>query len=319
MSSAIPVAVREQAVEWLIELQSAQADEAMRRRWQQWLDADPVHVQAWAKVAAFGDRLQALPPHIASAALNTPSSTAARRKAVKTLALLAGVGGAVWLAQEQLPWRAWTAERCTGVAQRASFVLDDGTAVEMNAGSALNIRYTATERRLQLLRGDILIVTGHDPQGRPFSVDTSEGNARALGTRYLVQQRHGRSTVAVFEGAVEIRPARGGAARLLGTGQQAWYAGAGVGPAQAADEAATAWVDGMIVAQDMPLPAFLAALERYSDGRLHCAPAAAHLTVSGTYPLAHPDRVLAMLQTTLPVTTRHYTRYWTTIDLKSHR
>lgn len=314
-SSSIPLAVREQAVAWLVELQSETADEDTRRNWQQWRDADPLHAQAWARVAAFGHKLQSLPPHIAQAALNAPS-TDARRQALKTLALLIGVGGATWLAAEQTPWRAWSADYSTGVGQRTTLALDDGTQVIMNAASALNVRYTGGERRLQLLRGEILVATARDPRGRPFSVDTEQGNARALGTRYLVGQLDGRSLVAVLEGAVEIRPAHGGAPLRLNAGQQADYTRAATGAPQPADDASTAWVDGMIVAQDMPLPDFLAALGRYHKGRLHCAAGAAHLTVSGTYPLADAGRVLDLLQTTLPITITHYTRYWTTVDVK---
>lgn len=316
VQDALPLAVREQAVDWLLELQSAPADDALRQRWQAWCAADPMHAQAWAKVAAFGGRLQTLPPHIVSAALSAPASNAARRDAVKLLALVMGGIGSAWLAAELTPWRAWSADRSTGVGERATLALDDGTRVQMNAGSAVNIRYSAHERRLQLLRGEILITTARDPQRRPFSVDTSEGNARALGTRYLVRQFDGSSSVAVFEGAVELRPSRGGRAVRLGAGQQAVCTQAGVGGVTAADEAVTAWVDGMIVAQDMPLPAFLAALDRYRRGTLHCAPAAAHLTVSGTYPLADPERVLDMLKMTLPVSISHATRYWTTVNLK---
>lgn len=316
----MPTEVREQAVEWLVELQSEQAGEDTHRRWRQWHDADPAHAQAWARVEAFGDKLQALPPHIAHATLNAPASSEARRKAVKTLALLLGVGGAAWLAEEQAPWRAWSADRRTGVGRRLVLTLEDGTQVRMNADSALNIRYSATERRLQLLRGEILIATAPDPQAggvaRPFSVDTAEGNARALGTRFLVRQLDGRSAVAVFEGAVRIQPARGGVALRLDAGQQAAYTGVGAAPAQAADDADTAWVDGMIVAQDMPLPAFLAALSPYHAGRLHCAPDAAALTVSGTYPLADSEKVLDMLPSTLPVKVSRYTRYWTSVSLK---
>ncbi|MYM33354.1 DUF4880 domain-containing protein [Duganella sp. FT94W] len=313
-SSAIPLAVRKQAVTWLVELQSATADEDTHRRWRQWRDADLTHAQAWARVAAFGDTLQSLPPHIAQAALQAPSS-AARRKALKTLALLIGVGGAGWLTA-QTPWRAWSADHVTGVGERATLALEDGTEVQMNAGSALNVRYTAGARRLQLLRGEILVTTARDPQGRPFSVDTEQGNARALGTRYLVRQLADHSAVTVFEGAVELRPARAGQPRRIEAGQQASYSSVVVDPPQPADDAASAWVDGMLVAQDMPLPVFLEALDRYREGRLYCAPDAAHLTVSGTYPLADADRVLALLQTTLPVTVDHYTRYWTTVSLK---
>ncbi|SEO01606.1 FecR family protein [Duganella sp. CF517] len=316
----IPSDVRAQAVDWLVELQSELADDDLRRRWRLWHDADPAHAQAWARVEAFGDKLQSLQPDIAHATLDGARSEQ-RRTALKTLAMLMGVGGAAWLAGEEAPWREWSADHRTRVGERAVLMLDDGTRVRMNADTALNIRYTASARMLQLLRGEILVTTAHEPAfegvaARPFSVDTAEGSARALGTHFQVRRLDGRSVVSVLAGAVEIRPAGGGAAVRLGAGRQAGFTSAGVGPVAAVDDAIAAWIDGMLVAQDMPLPEFLAALNRYRPGHLRCAPSAARLTVSGTYPLADSDKVLDTLQTTLPVKVDRYTRYWVSVGLK---
>ncbi|USX25053.1 FecR domain-containing protein [Oxalobacteraceae bacterium OTU3CINTB1] len=313
--------VRAQAVDWLVELQSEPADDDLRLRWRLWHDADPAHARAWARVEAFGDKLQSLNPDIAHATLNGARSE--RRKTLKTLALLMGVGAAAWMAEEQTPWREWSADHRTRVGERSVLMLDDGTRVRMNADTALNIRYTGSARTLQLLRGEILVTTAHEPvyegaAARPFSVDTAEGSALALGTHFQVRRLDGRSVVSVLDGAVEIRPAAGGAvtAVRLDAGRQAGFTRSAVGAVQAVDDAVTAWIEGMLVAQDMPLPEFLAALNRYRPGNLRCAPSAAHLSVSGTYPLADSDKVLDILQTTLPVKVERYTRYWVTVGLK---
>jgi len=315
----IPPEVRAQAVDWLVELQSELSDDDLRLRWRRWHDADPVHARAWARVEAFGDKLQSLQPDIAHATLNGVRPEQ-RRNALKTLAILMGLGASAWMAEEETPWREWSADRRTRVGEQAVLMLDDGTRVRMNADTALNIRYTATARTLQLLRGEILVTTAHErvfagAVARPFSVETEEGYARALGTHFQVRRLDGRSVVSVLDGAVEIRPAGGGAVRL-DAGRQAGFTRAAAGAVEAVDDAVTAWVDGMLVAQDMPLPEFLAALNRYRPGHLRCAPSAARLTVSGTYPLADSDKVLDLLQTTLPVKVERYTRYWVTVGLK---
>jgi len=316
----IPPEVRAQAVDWLVELQSELSDDDLRLRWRRWHDADPAHARAWARVEAFGDKLQSLQPDIAHATLNGVRS-GQRRKALKTLAILMGVGASAWMAEEAMPWREWSADHRTRVGERAVLMLDDGTRVRMNADTALNIRYTATARSLQLLRGEILVTTAHEPVSagavaRPFSVETEDGYARALGTHFQVRRLDGRSVVSVLDGAVEIHPAGGGATVRLDAGRQAGFTGAATGPVEAVDDTVTAWVDGMLVAQDMPLPEFLAAMNRYRPGNLRCAPSAAGLTVTGTYPLADSDKVLDILQTTLPVKVERYTRYWVTVSLK---
>ena len=316
----IPSEVRAQAVDWLVELQSEPADDDLRLRWRLWHDADPSHALAWARVEAFGDKLQRLQPGIAHATLNGTRSQQ-RRKTLKTLAILMGAGGAAWLAGEETPWREWSADHRTRIGERSVLMLDDGTRVRMNADTALNVRYTATARTLQLLRGEILVTTAHEPvfdgaSARSFSVDTAEGSARALGTHFQVRRLDGRSVVAVLDGAVEIRPAGDALAVRLDAGRQAGFTRDAVGPVDAVDDAVAAWIDGMLVAQDMPLPEFLAALNRYRPGHLRCAPSAARLTVSGTYPLAESDKVLDILQTTLPVKVDRYTRYWVIVGLK---
>lgn len=321
-AAPIPPEVRAQAVDWLVALQADDADDTTRARWRQWHDAHPDHAQAWARIEAFADRLQGLPSPIAHATLNAARTPApARRKALKALGLAFGVGGAAWLAHEQAPWREWSADHRTGLGERTMITLADGTTVHLNADSALAIRYGPGERRIRLLRGEILVRTAPDPLAgtagsRPFSVDTAEGNARALGTWFQVRQLDGRTRVAVLQGAVELRPASGTAMLRLDAGSQAGFTRQAIEAALPLDEDATAWTDGMLVAHDMPLPDFLAALAPYRAGWLRCAPPAARVTVSGTYPLADTDKVLDMLQATLPVAIHRTMRYWVTVDLK---
>ncbi|GAA4326219.1 FecR family protein [Pigmentiphaga soli] len=311
----IPPEVRRAAAQWLVELQADSAGDATRRRWREWLDAHPDHRRAWQRIEALGSRLQGLPSPLAHAAL-APAASARRRRAVKTLAVLLCAGGTAWLAEERTPWRRWTADRRTGTGERASLALADGTRVELAPDTAVDVLFTGAERVLRLVAGEILVATAHEA-GRPFVVQTAQGRIRALGTRFNVRQLDGlaagESRVAVYEGAVELRP-HGGGERVLHAGEQARFTRAAIGPATAADEAASAWVQGMIVAQDMPLADFLAELGRYRPGILDCDPAVGALPVTGTYPLADTDRVLDMLRATLPVELRMRTRYWVTLS-----
>lgn len=317
----IPAEVRQQAAEWLVELQSEKVSENTRRHWQAWRDAHPDHARAWQRIEAFGDRLHGLSSPLAHAAL-TASDNDGRRRAIKTLAVMLFAGGSVWMVREQSPWQQWTADKSTGVGQRESITLTDGTRIALNAQTSIDIRYTETHRVVKLLRGEILITTAHDPQAmrgnsRPFLVETAQGSIRALGTRFLVQQhddQHGESRVAVYEGAVEIKPQTYAGARVLNAGQQTTFSNEGFGAVDIADDAATAWMQGMIVAQDMPLVDFLKMLGRYRSGHIACDAAVSKLKVTGTYPLADTDKVLDMLRTTLPVDVRFLTRYWVTVQ-----
>ncbi len=262
-----------------------------------------------------------MPAPLARAALTAPGSPA-RRKLVKALALAAFAGGSASMLDEQRTWRRWASDSRTGAGERLSRSLPDGTQVVLNAGTAIDIQFTAAERALRLISGELLITTAPDPAAdgpRPFIVRTAQGSMRALGTRFSVRDLDGRasaeSLVAVFEGAVELTPASG-APLVLQAGHQGRLGRHAAGAAGAANEDSLAWTQGIIVAQDMPLPAFLAELARYRPGRLAWDEETAHLKVTGTYPTADTDRVLEMLADTLPVTLSYLTRYWVTVRFR---
>lgn len=325
--AAAPVspAVARQAVEWLVELQSGACDDALLQGLARWRAEHPEHEHAWQHIAAVNAQWRGAVGSSAATArlaaqmartalLEAPPAPAGRRGALKTAAVLLGVGGGAWLMREHTPW-AWSADERTGVGQRRTLTLADGTVLDLNTDSAVAIGYTATERRIRLAGGEIVVRTGKDGAGRPLIVETAEGTLQPLGTRFAVRQQAGSSRVDVFEGAVAIRPRRAPAAamRILRAGQQAGFSQDAVAAVRAADDDGIAWTDGMLVASGVRLDAFLAELGRHRHGRLGCDPAIAGLRVSGTYPLADTDRILDTLRTTLPVEIHFLTRYWVTL------
>ncbi|RSZ60479.1 DUF4880 domain-containing protein [Massilia atriviolacea] len=321
--ASVPVraAVARQAVEWLVELQSGEAGDATRAAVQQWRAAHPEHERAWQHIAAVNARWRgaAVPSPLAHAVLlDTPAVPARplpRRAAAKTVAALLCAGGGAWLAHQATPWREWRADARTGTGQRRTIVLADGSQVSLNSGSAVDVRFSAGERRLRLVSGDILVSTARDRAARPFIVATAEGELRPLGTRFAVRQHAGSSRVDVFEGAVAIRPRDAGQAppRVLQAGQQARFSAAAVADTRPADGDSVAWADGMLVASGMRLADFLAELGRHRHGRLGCDAAVADLRVSGSYPLADTGRILDTLRATLPVEIHFITRYWVSV------
>ncbi|SAI67478.1 regulator of iron dicitrate transport [Bordetella ansorpii] len=320
----IPPHVRRQAANWVVALQSDDATDDTLARWRQWREGHPDHERAWQRIESFGSRLAGLPSPLAHAALAAPNREG-RRRAVKALAGLFVVGGTAWWLDDATPWRPWTADRSTGIGERAEVRLADGTLVQMNAGSAIDVHFSAQARVVRLLAGEILVTTSQDPLGdaesgraRPFLVDTPQGRLRALGTRFCLhlpdRSEDGDCQVAVFDGAVEIRPVRGDDRPLILYAGQRGYFNRDVAVQDGlADDGDLAWLQGMIVARDMPLQGFLSRLSQYRRGWVDCDPAVAALRVSGTYPLSDTDRILDMLAATLPVRVQFTTRYWVTV------
>ena len=207
------------------------------------------------------------------------------------------------------------ADHGTAVGERRTVMLADGTQLQLNTDSAVDIHFDGKQRIAKLLKGEILITTGHEDvsPARPFSVETAQGNIRALGTQCLVRQQTGATLVAVYEGAVEVRPDDALRNTRINSGQQLTFSESEPGGIVSADPDVTAWSDGVIVAKNMRLADFVAELDRYHSGKIMCDPSVAGLTISGVFPLEDTSRVIATLEATLPVMSETRGRYWTTL------
>ena len=317
MGALTPEAASLQAVEWLVRLQDGDATPEVEQAWCAWRGSDPKNEQAWQHVEGCMARMRALPAPLAHGTLaRKPAhaqANAARRQSLKLLALLA-VGGGGWLAGGDEQARYWLADYRTGTGELRHVVLADGTRITLNTATSIDVRYDADQRRVTLLKGEIMVATARDVAGRPFFVRTAHGRLQPVGTRFIVRAGSEVTRLGVFAGAVDMVPEQApDAARRLQAGQQTSFTAAQIGAVQALPAGADAWTAGMLVAHDMPLADFVGELARYRHGRLACDPAIAHLRVSGIYSLADTGQVLDMLTRTLPVDVRQSTRFWVTV------
>lgn len=309
-SSPISSEVARQAVQWWMQLHGDKASGSQQAALQRWRLASPEHEAAWQRIESMGRQMAGIPAPLARAALAAPAS-ARRRRAVQALAVLVASGaGSVAVLRSQ-SWRGWTADAVAAVGEQRRLPLPDGSSVVLNTDGALNIRYGPGQRVLELVRGELLVQTAPDALQRPFTVQTTLGSVRALGTRFTVRLRETDVEVGVLQGAVQLGPVYAPHAGLrLDAGQQGLLTLRQAEHSGPLDASAAAWAEGMLVASGMRLQDFLAELGRYRRGRLGCDPAVADLRVSGAYPLADTDRILAALTSSLPVQVHAFSRYW---------
>ncbi|PIG28788.1 FecR family protein [Janthinobacterium sp. 35] len=317
--AAIAEEVQQQAAEWLTVLMSDEASEAEYAAWQRWRGADPEHERAWQHIDAVSRRFNGLHRSAAAQALAGTQQQAVNGKRRQLLAWLGVAAGGGMLAAQTGAWdgvRALRADYRTATGERREVVLDDGSVLSLNTGSAVNVRFDGNRRLIELLAGEILVSSGHGAgSAAPLVVATREGLVRALGTRFVVRQQDGVSTVEVFESAVEIRPRdSAGAPLLLAAGRGVAFSRHAPDAPHAIDAYADAWSRGQLIVDDVTLGDFLADLARYRPGVIDCAPAVAQLRLSGVFPLADTQRILNMLPNSLPVQVRSRTRYWVTVE-----
>ncbi|OEC54182.1 MULTISPECIES: FecR domain-containing protein [Pseudomonadaceae] len=291
----IATTVLEQAASWLLLMQERPLTSAERAELEHWQHDDPEHERAWQRAQRLLDCLDALPPGLARQALSRPLSS--RRTVLRSLLLAT--------CSAPLGWWLWQRSRAgldylTARGERRELWLEDGTQVALNSDSALQVRFSADQRLLNLQRGELYVTTAVDRQvpARPLRVRTGQGLMQALGTRFSVRTFPDASLLAVYQGAVKVTLDHPGAMPrevVLQAGQQVRFSHERFGVVEVARESALAWRKGLLVAEDMPLAQWAQELMRYSDRPLAWSPAAANLRVSGTFPVDDLPLALAML------------------------
>ncbi len=246
--------------------------------------------------------------------LSTLAGVKARRRAVlKTLGLLLAVGGSGWLATEHLPYQAMLADQRTATGQRRHMRLDDGSQLDLNTDSAVDIAFSADLRLIRLHRGEILVDTAKD--SRPFIVEAPQGSVRALGTRFVVRCGPTFTDVCVLDKAVELRPLNHPSrVQCLNAGQQAHFDRDQISAVTPSPAGVGAWSQGMLTVIEWRLGDFIAELSRYRRGVLRCAPSVASLRLSGAFRIDDTDTILENLSQSLPVSVRFVTRYWVSVE-----
>ncbi|WP_066415189.1 FecR domain-containing protein [Bordetella ansorpii] len=322
--------VRQQAISWYVRMASGTQSAQDEQAFDQWHQAHPDHARAWRYMQEMGGRLrngaQMLTPGVAHVTLQRAATAGGRRRALKALALV-GAGGTAWYLVQQpalrhMPFGYLLADVRTGKGEQRTLTLEDGTRVMLNTASAIDVRFDARQRRILLHAGEILLTTGRDAAGRPFEVVTAEGTLTPVGTRFVVRHEAGEgadasTTLAVIEGAVDVRPHDGPAASArVQAGQQLRFTRGGMAPQSAVDEASLAWMDGTFVAEGMRLDQFLAQLSHYRPGVLRWSDEVAGLRITGSWPLRGEhatDAILESMQRRLPVKVSRMTRYWVSV------
>ncbi|WP_285417642.1 FecR domain-containing protein [Pseudomonas sp. efr-133-TYG-5] len=301
--------VAEQAVHWLLEMQQGPLNPRQQHAWQQWLDAHSEHRRAWEHIQRVNSRLRGLSSPLAHAALNAPQA-ASRRQALKLLLLL-GAGSAVtWGLRAHTPIPALLADYRSPLGQRRRIDLGSGGQLQLNSASAVDVQDQGAQKLIRLLEGEMLLST---PQA--VTVQTAQGALRTEGARLNVRQFADRTQVALFAGRVELTR-NGHAGMLLPVARQLSFTSTTVSPPQPLDANSGAWVDGMLVAAHMRLGDFLEELGRYRRGQLGCDAKVADLLISGTYPLDDSERILDLLEISLPVKVKRFTRYWVNVEAR---
>jgi len=311
-SKPVSAKVLDAAIAWQLSLDSGSPVE--REAFSQWHAAHEEHARAWRQLGMLDQRFSVANGPARTALLQSRESIRRRvRKLGNGVAsVIAVIGLALFAGERYLPLDYWLADQRTATGEQRTLRLADGTLLNLNTHSAVDIRFDEKQRRIILQEGEILVETGHG-DARPFIVETREGSMRALGTLFLVKREEEGTRLSVLKSAVAAHPESSPEEQILHEGQQVLMRSNGLGPIVAVNAGADAWTRGMLVVDNARLEDLVHELGRYRRGHLGIAPEIADLRITGSFPLHDTDKALSALLPTLPVQIEHHTQWWVTV------
>lgn len=313
----------EQAARWIVRLSAddpAERDMA-RAGFAAWKAADPLHATVAAGMENLLRQLHAVrepaggdhrPARAALAAI-APKRQRLRQLAAASAVAMLVLTGALVLGERPAYL---LADLRSSTGQWQTHTLADGSRLTLAGGSAVNVRFNAGERHVELVRGDILVDVAKDAQ-RPFIVDSKQAAIRALGTRFAVRREDGATILSMLESTVSAQVPQHRAV-VVQAGQRTRITDDGVGPLTSIDAASVqqAWRAHQLVVDDLPLADVLDELARHRPGQLHYDRAQiAGIRVAAVLPLDDTDKALQLLIDNFPqLRIRMLTRYLVMVD-----
>ena len=315
MSRRVLNPAAEQAVAWMVRLRSGRDDARQQALFQQWLGDDPANVHAWEQLQrGLGEHFEVVrrAPGALRDTLLQPE--VGRRDVLRAMAGLSVLGGSLWFAASSDTGQALTADLRTGTGERRSLTLADGSRLALNADSAVDLAFSGSHRLVRLRRGGLVVQVAADPS-RPFIVRSAQGDVRALGTRFLVEQLADATRVVVLEHAVRASLPNGTELDLA-EGQAALLHAQRIEPLAAGQAYRADWVQGHLSVLDEPLALVIDALRPYRPGFVRVSPQVRNLRVQGVFPLDDSERTLAALEETMPISVKRYGAWLTLIEAR---
>ena len=307
------------ATDWLVRLQRPEAAESDWLAFDAWLGAASAHAAAYDRVLALSLEIEELAP-----ALQTPLKVESnvlpfarlappprepvmltRRWALLGGGLAAASVAAAFILPQVIATSSAAQVYTTGIGQRRTVTLSDGSRIDLNAASKLTVRMDGQTRRVTMDDAEAVFQVAHDAK-RPFLITVGDRTVRVVGTEFDIRKRGEQMAVTVRTGLVEVLPIGDSAEESvqLRPGQRLER---NQGDARSTVVAASAdeifaWRSGRLVYRDAPLTQVVADLNLHFRRPVRLADARTGATrFSGVIILDNEDAVVGRLTQLAPV------------------
>jgi transmembrane sensor len=320
---SVQASIQQQAREWLIRMDgdaplSAEEYAALRK----WASRSPAHQAELQRIAIFWNRANiltelAVPLKRRAAAASirsgwTPFGFRLRSLGAAAVVCVA-VGVAVWWLK---PGVTTNGIYATAIGRQQTLSLEDGSTVQVNTDSQVEINYEEHLRKVRLLRGEAFFTVAPNSR-RPFEVFAASGVVKAVGTAFAVSLQGSNVSVTVAKGRVDVGADEAGVAFANGVtvrdlplarphaslkaGQTATFSdGTAVNTHEISAPELTrrlSWHEGYLVYSGQPLDEVVAEVNRYSAITLEIAdPKLRTLSIGGRFRVGDLEAVCDVLQ-----------------------
>lgn len=303
-------AVRDEAAAWFVRLQEPNVSVEQRRRFDAWLNEHPQHRKEFQLLQGLWTAADLLPTSRLKALAETPPTRRERRPLLRyavaagVLAVALGLGLFSGLNNPS----GYRAEFVTALGERRHVALPDGSVIDLNSRSRLQVRYEQDRRVVELSAGEAMFSVAHDAS-RPFIVEAGSGKVTVTGTRFDVRRDATHTRVAVEQGTVKVQASAAPDHEFInltaGLGTSVDAQGK-VLPAYAVNPAQlTAWRNGKLVFNNASLGEVAAEVSRYRDKPLIVSqPGVVSLRLTSVFKSDDTDALLKALPNILPVAVR---------------
>ena len=292
-------ALRDEAVAWLVRVQSDQAGADDWTALTAWLEASDDHLVAFEQVEAVAVELSERAAEIAPA-LETATSRVVplRRRAALPVWSAAAAAAVLALVVGPVAWRGYQGTPTvyqTRPGETREVALADGTHIRLDAASTLTVRLGWRARRVEMADAQATFDVAKDP-GRPFLISVGDQQVRVVGTEFNIRHYDKTVRVTVRRGIVEVRQPdldQAPVARLVAGQSLSHVEGAARSVQTATDpNPAFAWTQGRMVCDDETLGDIVAYLNRRYPVPIKISPALAGKRFSGVLELGDEDLVV---------------------------
>jgi len=304
-----------EAIHWQVKFEAGDLDAVGQLAFTHWLSQSPEHALVWEQLKQANRHFSSVSHLSSQKALHSLSRAEQRlhqkRRTLKTLAAISGFGTTLWLTRDitgvaqtgRYLYGKTMADIRTSAGEQKTLVLDDNSQLILNTQSALDINFHS-QPELILHYGELAIANSGGAQVRVGAHLFTP----ASGSEFTLYREDSHCVLQVITGQVECILSSN-KEHQVNAGQRIELQGVQI-QQTVVTPYHLSWRQGLLTAERTALSDFLGQLTRYRAGYLGYADEVAHLTFSGSFPIANTDAILNNLCQILPIRQHRVSQYW---------